>query len=185
MDQKQRVGMLALAFTVGGLVYFLVQILFGDPPGEAAIEAALWLIILIIIVCIWMHLRRKKIRQLSDHGIVEGYIRRPEAPKGDPYRKWNYGLLTPRRGILNFQPVIGTTTRTRGEPFDIELRTPASGHRNATTKEKFDRLSFGIVVANFSTSNGALEIASGPKTLAGIESVLAGEPQKAKNEIEE
>ena len=185
MDPRKRAGMLALAFAISGLVYFLVQILFGDPPGHAAIETAIWLTLLIVFFGVWMHLRAKKVRQLSDHGIVEGYIRRPEAPKGDPYRKWNYGLLTPRRGILTFQPVIGTTTRKRGEPFDIELETPASGHRKATGKEKLDRLSFGVVIADFTTDGGRLEIASGPKTLAGIESVLAGEPQEVRDEMKE
>ncbi|WP_299169842.1 hypothetical protein [uncultured Arthrobacter sp.] len=183
MDPKQRVGMLALVFTAAGLMYFLIQILLGDPPGRAAIESAIWLIMFSTIFSVWIHFRGKKIRQLSDRGIVEGYIRRPEAPKGDPYRKWNYGLLKPRRGILSFQPVVGRTTRTRGVPFDVELGTPASTHRKASAKEAFDRLSFGIVVASFSTSDGPFEIASGPKTLAGIEAGLAGEPQPVRDKI--
>ncbi|WP_299170048.1 hypothetical protein [uncultured Arthrobacter sp.] len=100
----KKVATLALIFAISGLVYFLVQILLGDATGPAAIKTAIWLPIFVVITTIYWYRRGRRIRQLNEQGVVEGYIRRPDAPKEDVYRKWNYGLLTPQRGILSLDP---------------------------------------------------------------------------------
>jgi hypothetical protein len=123
--EKRRRWYVALFFVAGGGSYFLIYFLIGALSGRAlegaALSAAVYVVMLGMMYLILSRRRRKRLRELSEQGQVECYLRRPDAPEGDRFRKWNAGIATPTPGLLPFQPVRGRTSIARGKSFDIRI----------------------------------------------------------------
>ena len=147
MTEKQRRWYILLLFGGGGAAYFLIKVLFGEAPEVAALNTVINLVFLGVLLRVLWRRRRKTLRRLAEQGQVECYLRRPEAPQGDRYRKWNVGLVTPAAGTLRFQPVLDRTSIARGDAFDIPLGSSRDASRYpASTWDKFNRLEWNAVV---------------------------------------
>jgi hypothetical protein len=132
MTEKRTRWYLILLIVGGGAVYFLLEVLSGESADDAAISTIIFVGVLSLMFIFLLRRRRKTLHRLAEHGQIECYMRRPEAPEGDRYRKWNGGLVNPAQGILTFQPVLGRTTIARGEPFDIRVIATAGSRYPAT-----------------------------------------------------
>lgn len=182
MTERRLPWFLILLVAVAGGFNFLIKVLSGDPPGDAAISTAIYVVMIGLVFLFFVRRRRKTLRRLSEQGQIECYIRRPQAPDGDRYRKWNFGLVTPSPGTLTFQPVLGRTSIARGEPFNIHIHA-TSGPRYSPTKwDKFNRLEPNALVLPLLTDEGPVEVAGQATTLDRIEASLAGtEPTEARS----
>ena len=174
MTESRRRWYVALFLVGGGVAYFLIKVLFGDAVDVAALSASFYVAVLGVMYLILSRRRRKTLRKLSEQGQVECYLRRPEAPVGDRYRKWNVGLVTPAPGLLTFQPVLGRTSIARGEPFDIHIHA-ARGTRYPPTKwDKFNRLEPNAIVLPLRADEGLVEVAGQAATLDKLQGSLEG-----------
>lgn len=174
MTEKRRRLYLVLLLVGGGGAYFLYAILSGEPADNAAISTAIFIGVVSLMIVFMLRQRRKSSQRPAERGQIECYIRRPEAPEGDRYRKWNIGLVTPAQGIFTFQPVLGRTRIARGEPFDIRVITTAGSRYPATRWDKFNRLEPNAIVLPVNTNDGPVEIAGQTDTLDKIEAFLTG-----------
>jgi hypothetical protein len=166
----------------GGAAYFLYEVLSGDPVDDAAISTVIFVGILSLTVLFLLRRRRKTLLRLAEQGQVECYIRRPEAPEGDRYRKWNIGLVKPSQGLLTFQPVLGRTSIARGEPFDMRVKAMAGPRFPATKWDKFNSLAPYVDVMPLQSDEGLVEVAGQAPMLDRIETSLAGtEPRDARS----
>jgi hypothetical protein len=102
MTEERTGWYLILLIVGGGAVYFLFEVLSGEPADDAAISTIIFVGVLSLMFIFLLRRRRKALHRLAEHGQIECYIRRPEAPEGDRYRKWNGGLAKPAEGILTF-----------------------------------------------------------------------------------
>ncbi|WP_045731093.1 hypothetical protein [Pseudarthrobacter chlorophenolicus] len=182
MTEKRFYWYLILSISVLGGINFLIKIVSGDTAGDAAIGTVIYVFIIGLMFLFLVRRRRKTLRKLAEKGQIECYIRRPQAPKSDRYRKWNIGLVTPSPGTLTFQPVLGRTSIARGEPFNIRIQA-TSGPRYAATKwDKFNRLEANALVLPLQTDEGPVDVAARAATLDRIEASLAGtEHREARN----
>jgi hypothetical protein len=162
----------------GGVVYFLIKVLSGDAVDVAAVSAAFYVVALGATFLVLSRRRRKTLRKLSERGQVECYIRRPEAPRGDRYRKWNIGLVTPAPGLLTFQPVLGRTSIARGEPFEIRISASRGPRYPAERWDKFNRLEPHAIVWPVQTDDGPFEVAGQAATLDKLQASLEGASSK-------
>lgn len=174
MTEKRIRWYLILLIVAGGVVYFLFELLSGEPAEDAAISTIIFVGILSLMFFFLLRRRLKTLRRLAEHGQIECYIRRSDAPKGNRYRKWNIGLVTPSQGILTFQPVLGRTSIARGEPFDIRVLETAGARYPATKWDKFNRLEPNAIVLPLQTDEGLIEVAGQTATLDRIEAFLPG-----------
>ncbi|MBJ2121712.1 hypothetical protein I6N91_12055 [Arthrobacter sp. MSA 4-2] len=175
MTKMRRRLSYALVFLAGGVLYFLLKVAFGEAPADAALSAAFFTITLAIAMAFVVRWQRRSLRRVAERGQFVCSIRRPEAPKGDGFRKWNYGLVTPTAGGLTFQPVLGTTTIHRGNPIRIGLRPSAGAARFAPSRwDKFNSLGPEVVILPLQAADGRVEVAGRTATLDRIQEALAG-----------
>ncbi|WP_157407849.1 hypothetical protein [Arthrobacter sp. ZBG10] len=172
MDIKRVRWLMVLLVAAAGGVNFLLKILSGDTPGDAAIGTAIYVVLMGSAVALLLRNRGKTLRRLADSGQVECHLRCPEAPDGDRYRKWNFGLVLASPGVLTFQPVLGKTTMARGAAFDLKVQE-VSGSRSAPTAwDKFNQLGRKTLVLPLDTADGTVEVAGSAATLDKLESRL-------------
>jgi hypothetical protein len=174
MTENRRRWYVALCLVGGGAAYFLIRVLSGVAVDVAAVSAAFYVVALGAMFVVLSRKRRKTLRKLSERGQVECYIRRPEGPRGDRYRKWNIGLVTPAPGLLIFQPVLGRTSIARGEPFEICIQASGGPRYPATRWDKFNRLEPHAIVWPLQTDEGPLEVAGQSATLDKLQASLEG-----------
>ena len=147
MTEKRRRLYILLLFGGGGAANFLIKVLFGEAPDVAAVNTVIYLALLGVLLRVLWRRRRKTLQRLSDQGQIECYLRRPEAPQGDRYRKWNIGLVTPAAGALMFQAVLGRTSIPRGDFFNTVLRpSPGAARYPASQWDKFNRLESNAII---------------------------------------
>lgn len=179
MDIKRVRWLTVLLVSAAGGINFLFKILSGDTPGDAAIGTAIYVVMMGAALALLLRNRGKTLRRLADSGQIECHLRCPEAPDGDRYRKWNFGLVLASPGVLTFQPVLGKTTIARGAAFDLDVQA-VSGSRSAPTGwEKFNQLGRKALVLPLHTVGGTVELAGSAATLDRLESRLF--EQGAKN----
>jgi hypothetical protein len=178
MTEKRRRLYLVLLLVGGGGIYFLYEFLSGEPSDDAAISTLIFIGAVSLMLIVLVRRRRRSSQRLAERGQIECYIRRPDAPEGDRYRKWNIGLVTPGQGVFTFQPVLGRTRIARGEPFDIRVTATAGSRYPATKWDKFNRLEANAVVLPVNTDDGPVEIAGQTDTLDKIEAFLTGKESR-------
>ncbi|CAA9209831.1 MAG: hypothetical protein AVDCRST_MAG83-1005 [uncultured Arthrobacter sp.] len=175
MTKNRRRLHYALIFLAGGVFYFLLKVASGETPAHAALSAAFFTVTLAIVMAFVVRWQRRSLRRVVERGQFACSIRLPEAPKGERFRKWNYGLVTPTAGALTFQPVLGTTTIHRGNPTRIDLQPSAGAARFAPSRwDKFNSLGPEVVVLPLQAADGRVEVAGRTITLDRIEEVVAG-----------
>ncbi|SDS60653.1 hypothetical protein SAMN04489743_0432 [Pseudarthrobacter equi] len=178
MTEKRRRLYLVLLLVGGGGAYFLYELLSGEPSDLAAIGTLIFLGAVSLMLIVLVRQRRRSSQRLAQRGQIECYIRRPDAPQGDRYRKWNIGLVTADQGVLTFQPVLGRTRIARGDPFDIRVMATTGSRYPATKWDKFNRLEANAIVLPVNTVDGPLEIAGQTNTLDNIEAFLTGKESR-------
>lgn len=178
MTNKGPYWLAAVGTVAIGLVQFVSKILSGRSAGDAAIGAAIYMVIIGVVFLFLVRQRRKIVRSLKAKGQVECYIRRLPDPARGHKGKWEIGLVTVAPEVLTFQPVLGRTSIARGNSFDIRVLAVAGPRFQPTKWDKFNRLEPKALGLPLETDQGPLELAGQANVLDKIESLLAGAGQR-------
>lgn len=158
------------------LLFLLYTLVLGRSPAVAALQIGVLVptsAVTFALISLW---QRRTVRRLLAEGRFRCDLRRPQASKGDRYRKWQGVIVTPSPGMLSVQPVFGRTSIAIKEVFELRLSAPPGARYEATRWDKFNRLTRGSVVMPLQMTDGLLEIAGSNSVLDDIEARLAPEP---------
>lgn len=158
----------------------LVSLLFGRPVEDALIQVLVMAAFFFLLLLLSRGVRGRRERRLLAEGLVQVFVRFPEAEDGSLDAIWNPGRARVTTGSVDFQPTqnlsgiaVGPSLHFDIHGTDVQRRIPTSTESLYLTE--YALFEGGRQILRLFTQKGPLDVASTPRMLDALVNRLAAD----------